>query len=175
MNEILGGGFASRMFSNVRSKKGLAYSVYGSLGSGFYQPGLFRAGLQTKSSTTFKAIEAVKAEINGIVQTPPTRPELKRAKDSILNSFIFHYDSKSKVLAQQMNYAFYGLPADFLEQFRANIDKVTAAEVSRVARQYVHPDQLAVLIVGKSAEFDEPLANLGNVTTLDISIPPATP
>src|ERR1044071_4655762 len=172
MNEVLSGSFASRMFSNVRSKKGLAYSVYGSLGSDYYQPGLFRAGLQTKSSTMSKAIEAVRAEIVGIIDTPPSQDELKRAKDSILNSFVFHYDSKAKILSQQMTYAFYGLPSDFLEQYRANIEKVTISDVSRVARQYVHPDKLAILVVGKEADFDQPMASLGKVTTIDISIPP---
>jgi len=172
LNEVLGGGFASRLFSNVRSKKGLAYSVYGSVGAGFYEPGLFRAGLQTKSATTLKAIEAVRAEITGIIQNPPSEAELKRAKDSILNSFIFHYDSKAKILAQQMTYAFYGLPADFLEQYRTNIEKVTSADVARVARQYIHPDQLALLVVGKAADFDQPLAKLGKVTPVDITIPP---
>src|SRR5437867_1480045 len=172
MNEVLGGGFASRMFSNVRSKKGLAYNVYGSLDSDYYQPGLFRAGLQTKSSTTTKAIEAVKAEITGIIDNPPSEAELKRAKDAILNSFIFHYDSKPKILTQRMTYAFYGLPSDFLEQYRANIEKVNIADVARVARQYVHPDKLAILVVGKAADFDQPLANLGKVTPIDITIPP---
>jgi predicted Zn-dependent peptidase len=172
MNEVLGGGFASRMFSNVRSKQGLAYNVYGSLGSDYYQPGLFRAGLQTKSSTTTKAIAAVKAEITGIIDNPPSDAELKRAKDAILNSFIFNYDSKAKVLSQQMTYAFYGLPADFLERYRANIEKVTVADVTRVARQYVHPGQLAILVVGKASDFDQPLSNLGKVIPIDITIPP---
>jgi predicted Zn-dependent peptidase len=171
MNEVLSGGFASRMFSNVRSKKGLAYSVFGSLGSDYNQPGIFRAGLQTKSSTTVKAIEAVKAEITGIIDTPATEAELKRAKDGILNSFVFNYDSKAKILSQQMTYAFYGLPADFLEQYRANIEKVNVADVVRVAKKYVHPDKLAILVVGKAADFDQPLDSLGKVTAIDISIP----
>jgi zinc protease len=171
MNEVLGGGFASRLFSNVRSKKGLAYSVYGSVGADYSEPGLFRAGLQTKSSTTVKAIEAVKAEVVAIVDTPPTEAELKRAKDSLLNSFVFNFDSRAKILGQQMTYAYYGFPADFLERYRANVEKVTIADVSRVAKQYVHPDQLAVLVVGKAADFDQPLSTLGKVTPVDITIP----
>ena len=172
MNEVLGGGFASRMFSNVRSKKGLAYNVYGGVGSDYYQPGLFRAGLQTKSSTTAKAIEAVKAEVVGIIENPPSEAELKRAKDSILNSFIFNYDSKEKILSEQMTYAFYGLPPDFLDQYRSNIEKVTVADVARVAKKYIHPDQFAVLVVGNSVDFDQPLTSLGKVTPVDISILP---
>lgn len=172
MNEILGGGFSSRMFSNVRSKQGLAYSVYGNLGSDFLQPGLFRAGLQTKLANTSKAIVAVRAEIAGIIENPVTAAELKRAKDSILNSFIFNYDSKERVLSQQMTYAFYGLPENFLEQYRANIEKVQAADVTRVAKKYVHPDQLSILVVGKASELDQPLSNSGKVATVDITIPP---
>jgi zinc protease len=155
----------------VRSKKGLAYSVYGSVGSGFFEPGMFRAGLQTKSSTAIKGIQAIKTEIDEIISKPATDDELKRAKDAILNSFVFHYDSKGKILGQQMTYAFYGLPEDFLDQYRANIEKVTIADVSRVAKKYVHPDQLAVLVVGKAADFDQPLQVLGKVTTVDITIP----
>jgi predicted Zn-dependent peptidase len=172
MNEVLGGGFASRMFSNVRSHKGLAYGVSAYLGSDYYQPGQFRAGLQTKSANLTKAIAAVKAEISGIIENPPDDVEMKRAKDSILNSFVFNYDSKRKVLSQQLTYAFYGLPDDFLEQYRANVEKVTRDDVARVAKKYVHPEQLAILVVGKSADFDQPLTNMGKVTTVDITIPP---
>jgi zinc protease len=172
MNEVLSGSFASRMFSNVRSKKGLAYSVYGSLGSSFNHPGLFRAGLQTKLANTTKGLDAVRAEVIGMIEKPATTEELKLAKDSILNSFIFNYDSKEKILSQQMTYAYYGLPSDYLEQYRANIEKVTAADVARVAQKYLHPDQLAILVVGKATELDQPLTNLGKVTAIDITIPP---
>ena len=172
MNEAFGGGFSARLFSNVRSKKGLAYSVRGGLGADFLYPGTFQAGLQTASSNMSRAIDAMKFEINDLIANPPSDEEIKRAKDSILNSFIFNYDSRRKILAQQMNYAFYGLPADYLETYRANIEKVTREDVARVAKAYVKPEQLSVLVVGKAADFDKPLAELGAVTTLDIAIPP---
>jgi zinc protease len=98
--------------------------------------------------------------------------EMKKAKDAILNSFIFEFDSKQKVLAERMRYEFYGFPPDFLEQFRAGIDKVTTADVDRVARKYVHPEKMAVLVVGNSKDFDRQLSTLGKVTPVDISIPP---
>ena len=97
--------------------------------------------------------------------------EMKKAKDSILNSFIFEFDSKEKVLAERMRYEFYGFPPDFLEQYRANIEKVTAADVDRVARKYIHPDKMAVLVVGNAKDFDRALSTLGTVTPVDISIP----
>ncbi|HET9298705.1 MAG TPA: pitrilysin family protein, partial [Candidatus Polarisedimenticolaceae bacterium] len=115
MNEVLGGGFASRLFSNVRSKKGLAYGVYGGVGAGFEVPGIFQVAMGTKSETTIAGIDALREEVEGLKTNPPTEAEIKRAKDGILNSFIFNYDSRAEVLGQQMVYAYHGLPANFLE------------------------------------------------------------
>jgi zinc protease len=70
-----------------------------------------------------------------------------------------------------MGYEFYGYPADFLERFRAAVEKVTVADVERVARKYIHPEKFAVLVVGNSKDFDRPLSSFGKVTPLDITIP----
>lgn len=144
----------------------------GGVGSAFDHPGLFQISAATKSGTTAKAIDAVYAEIVGLKTTPPTEDELRKAKDSILNSFVFEFDSKGKVLAEQMSHEFYGYPADFLERYRAGIEKVTLADVERVAEKYVHKDRLAILVVGKASDFDRPLSSSGAVTALDITIPP---
>jgi zinc protease len=172
MNELLGGSFASRLFSNVRSEKGLAYNVFGAVGSGYVQPGLFQLGMQTKSQTMTQAVAALRQEIDALLSAPPSASEVARAKASILESFVFNYTSKAGILSQQMTYAYYGLPSDFLERYRANVEKVTPDDVARVAKQYIHPDQLALLVVGKAADFDRPVDSLGKVTTLDITIPP---
>ncbi len=171
MNEVLGGGFAGRLFSNVRSAKGLAYSVGGGVGAGYLHPGLFRVVMQTKSSTMAAGVEALREEIRGMLDHPPTEEELQRAKESILNSFVFNYDSKSEILFQQMTYAYYGLPSDFLERYRANIEKVRREDVIRVARKFIHPEQLTLLVLGNPDDFDRPLSRFGEVTVLDITIP----
>ena len=72
-------------------------------------------------------------------------------------------DSKGKVLQEKMLYEFYGYPPDYLERYRAAIEKVTPADVARVAAKYVHKDQLAVVVVGKAADFDRPLSSFGRV------------
>ena len=171
MNEVLGGSFASRLFSNVRSEKGLAYSVWGGVGSSFVRQGIFQVAVSTKSETMSESVAALREEVNGIINNPATADELKRAKESILNSFVFNYDSRGKILAQQMTYAYYGMPEDYLEQYRANIEKVTAEDVARVAKKYIHPDRLVLLVVGKSADFDKPVSTFGDVAALDITIP----
>jgi zinc protease len=172
MNEVFGGGFSSRLFQNVRTKKGLAYAVWGGVGTGYDYPGYFQVAMGTRNESTAAGIDALFEEVEGIVERPATEEELQRAKDAILNSFIFRFDTKAKVLNQQVTYEFYGYPPDFLERYRHEIDKVTAADVARVAREYVHRDQLAVLVVGKAADFDRPLSSFGPVTEIDITIPP---
>jgi zinc protease len=175
MNEVLGGGFASRLFSNIRTKEGLAYDVGGGVGAAFDHPGILRISAGTKSSSTGAAIEALRRQVNELLKTGVTEREVRRAKDSILNSFVFEFDSKEKVLAERMRYEFYGYPADFLERYRSGIDKVTAADVDRVARKYLHPDRFAILVVGNEKDFDRNLASFGKVTTVDISIPQKKP
>jgi zinc protease len=171
MNEVFSGGFSARLFTNVRSKKGLAYSVGGSIGTSYDYPGLFSVSTSTKSGTTAAAIDALYEEIENIKKTPATPEELQKAKEAILNSFVFRVDSRAKVLFEKMTYEFYAYPLDFLERFRAGIEKVTAEDVARAATTYIHKDKLAVLVVGKAADFDRPLDSFGPVTTLDITIP----
>jgi len=175
MNEIFGGGFSSRLFNNVRAAKGLAYSIGGGVGSGFNHPGLTNIRMQTKSSTTVTGIRALYEEIDKMHEKSPDADELQRAKDQILNSFIFRFDSPAKVLSEKMAYEFYHYPLDFLERYRSEIEKVTADQVTQAARKYLQKDRLAVLVVGNDSEFDKPLSSLGTVTKVDITIPPPPP
>jgi len=172
MNEIFGGGFSSRLFNNVRAAKGLAYNIGGGVGTSFSHPGMTNIEMQTKSDTTVVGIQALYEEIDKMQQKAPDADELKRAKDQILNSFIFRFDSPGKVLREKMAYEFYHYPLDFLERYRSEIDKVTAEQVTQVARKYIQKDKLAVLVVGNDAEFEKSLSSLGPVTKVDIAIPP---
>jgi zinc protease len=172
LNEAFGGGFSSRLFRNIRTALGLAYNVGGSVGARFDHPGVLQLSMGTKSGTTVQSIQALYAQIDDLKAHPIAEDEIKRAKDSILNSFVFNLDSPEKLLREQMSYAFYGYPADFLERYRSGIEKVEAADVARVAAKYLHKDRLAVLVVGNPAEFDKPMSSLGSVKEIDISIPP---
>ncbi|HJW98999.1 MAG TPA: pitrilysin family protein [Terriglobales bacterium] len=175
MNEIFGGGFSSRLFKNLRSKQALAYSVGGGIGAGYNHPGLIDISMGTKSGSTAKAIAGLYQQIQDLLKNPPDETELKQAKDSILNGFIFAYDSPDKILGEQLTYELYGYPKDFLERFRGAVEKVTSADVHRVARKYIDQSKLAVLVVGNPKDFDKPLEEFGPVTKLDISIPTAPP
>ena len=171
-NEAFGGGFSSRLFRTIRTQKGLAYAVGGGIGSGFDHFGIVRLAMGTKSATTLESIQALDEQIDDVAKHPITEAEIKSAKDSILNSFIFNLDSPDKILRERMAYEFYGYSQDYLEKFRAGVEKVTPADVARVAAKYLHKDKLAMLVVGNPAEFDKALSSLGPVTTVDITIPP---
>jgi zinc protease len=112
-------------------------------------------------------------EIHELKTKPFTAAELASAKDQLLNSFIFHYDSKEKVLAEATELEFYGYPADFLMKYRAGIEAVTLADLERVANKYIDPSKLAILVVGNEAQYETPLTalNLGPVQPIDITIP----
>jgi zinc protease len=171
-NEAFSGGFSSRLFNDIRTGRGLAYNVGGGIGTNFGHPGILQFVAGTKSQSTIESIQALDEDIDDLAKHPITDEEIKHAKDAILNAFIFRLDSPDKVLAERMTYEFYGYPADWLDKFPVEIQKVTAADANRIAAKYVHRDQLAVLVVGNTKEFDKPLSSLGAVKEIDIKIPP---
>jgi zinc protease len=171
MNEILSGGFSGRLMNKIRSEMGLAYGVGGGVGQEWDHPGMFRIWMGTKSESTAQAVEALRDQMSALENKPFTADELALAKESILNSFIFTMDSRAKILNQQMNLEFYGYPADYYRQYVSHIQSVTAEDVARVAKKYVSPNQLSVLVVGKEKDFDKPVSSLGTVSKIDVTIP----
>jgi zinc protease len=171
-NEAFGGGFSSRLFNDIRTKRGLAYGVGGGVGTNFGHPGMLQIAMGTKSESTVDAIQALDEDIDDLSKQPITEEEIQRAKDAILNAFVFRLDSPDKILGERMVYEYYGYPPDWLDKYQAEIKKVTAADVNRVAAKYLHKDQLARLVVGNLKEFGKPLSSLGAVKQIDITIPP---
>jgi len=168
MNYILGGGgFTSRMMSEVRSARGLAYDVRTSFRRRTLR-GPFLAVCGTKSSSTVQAIELMRSLMENIRREPVSDEELDTAKNAIINSFVFAYTSNAQIAEQEMLIDYYGYPPDFLKTYTDHIAKVTKEDVLRVAREYLHPDRLTIVTVGKESAFDRPLSELGKVTYLSL-------
>lgn len=164
MNDILGGGgFASRLFQEIRTRQGLAYSAGSIFQPGNLDLGIFLAYSETKSKTTLKTISATIEEIKRIRRELVAKDELEQAKDSFLNSFIFSFSSPTQVVNRQMRLEYYGLPMDFLETFRDRVAQVTREDILRVAKRYLHPKGLIILTVGRQEEFESQLSTLGKV------------
>jgi zinc protease len=174
MADILGGGgFRSRLVQQVRSKLGYAYSVGARWGAAYDHPGLFVAAAGTKSATTVKAARAMMEEIHRIRTSEVSDEELRTAKESVLNSFVFNFDTKAKTLNRLLTYEYYGYPKDFIFQYKKKLEAVTKADVLRAAKTHLHPDRMTIVVVGKPADFDQPLSALLHqpVIPLDITIP----
>ncbi|MBC8218466.1 MAG: insulinase family protein [Planctomycetes bacterium] len=171
MNRILGGGFTGRLFKNVRSREGLAYSVFGGYSANYEYPGEFYVGCQTKSESTVRAIRAMLREVEKMTESEVTDEELALAKDSFLNSFVFNFDTKGEIVSRIMTYEYFGYPADFLQKIKDNVEKVSKEDVLRVARKHLKPGTVQILAVGRPDDFDEPLSTLGPVNEIDITIP----
>ena len=170
-NRILGIGFTSRLVKNVRSRLGLAYSVFGVYTADYDHKGILYIGCQTKSESTVKAIRAMLEEVKKMTENEVTDEELAVAKDSYLNSFVFNFDSKGEIVRRLMTYDYYGYPSDFLMKTKESIENVTKADILRVSKKNLKYDAMQILAVGNPADFDEPLSALGKVNEIDITIP----
>ena len=171
MNDILN-GFGGRLFNELRSRQGLAYSVYGIWNPRFDYPGTFVAGGQTRTETTVQFIKSLETEIKRLQTQTVTTKELNRAKDSTLNSFVFNFQDPSQTLSRLMRYEYYGYPADFLFRYQKAVNSTTVADVKRVAQKYLKPENLVTLVVGNQTGIKQPLTSLATkVTTIDITIP----
>nr|MDJ0704103.1 insulinase family protein [Leptolyngbyaceae cyanobacterium MO_188.B28] len=173
LNEVLN-GFGGRLFNEIRSRQGLAYLVYAFWAARYDYPGTFIGGGQTASETTVPFIRSFFGEIDRVRTAPITREELDRAKDSVLNSFVFNFQRPAQTLSRLIRYEYYDYPSDFVFQFQRGVEAATIEDVLQAAKTHLKPDQLTTLVVGNAAEIDPPLTNLGDnlkVTPVDITIP----
>jgi zinc protease len=171
VNQILSGSFGARLFSNIRSKQGLAYDVHGGVGLQWDRPGMAILSMSTKTQTTGKGIDALISESRKMVSNPPTEEEVANAKASILNSFVFSVDSPAKVLGKYLTYEYYGYPSTWLKTFRHGIEQVTVTQVREAAKQHLRPQDFAILVVGPREGTKPALTQYKDIQELDIRIP----
>jgi zinc protease len=173
MSDILGGGFQSRLFQQVRTKLGYAYDVSASWGADYDHPGIFEIESSTKSASTTDTLKAINAEVERIRTQEVTAEELESAKETVLNGFIFNFDTPSKTLNRLLTYRYYGYPDDFIFQYQKAVKDVTRAEILRVAKQYLDPAKFVIVAVGNPKDFGTPLTSLGlPVSDIDLTITP---
>ena len=172
---ILGGGPQSRIADRLRTKLGIPNDVSAAWNAGYGNPGLFEISGSTKSVSTVATLKAILEEIDRIRSAEVTEDEWRNARDAAVNSLVFTHDSRAKLFARQMMLDYYGYPKDFLPQYQKALQAVTRADVLRVAKQYLNPANLTVVVAGNPAMFGESLEKLGTVTKLDLTIPEAKP
>ncbi|MGP1683869.1 MAG: M16 family metallopeptidase, partial [Giesbergeria sp.] len=147
-NYVLGGGgFVSRLYLEVREKRGYAYSVY-SYFLPLAQEGPFQIGLQTKKEQAGEALARVRVVLEEFLAQGPSAAEMKAAKQNLVGGFALRIDSNRKLLEQVAMIGFYRLPLTWLDDFAARVGKVSAAEVRAVFARRVRPDNLVTVVVG---------------------------
>ncbi len=160
LNEVLN-GFGGRLFNEIRSRQGLAYSVYAFWSPRFDYNGIFIGGGSTRSEATVPFVQSMYQELEKIREQPITETELAFAKDSVLNSFVFNFQTPSQTLSRLIRYEYYGYPDDFVFQFRDGVEQATTASVLEAAQVNLDPEKLITIVVGNAAEIEPDLSNAG--------------
>jgi zinc protease len=170
INDLLN-GFGGRLFNEVRSRQGLAYSVYGAWNPNYDYPGQFIAGGQTQTESTVPFIKSVLAEITKLQENPIREQELINAQESILNSFVFNFQNPSQTLSRLIRYEYFDYPEDFIFQYQEGVKNTTVEDIQRVAKQYLKPEQAITLVVGNNSAIAPPLSSLKKeVATIDLTL-----
>jgi predicted Zn-dependent peptidase len=163
LDYILGsGGFRSRIFQEVRSNRGLAYSA-GSFYEGRQGYGSFGAYAMTKSESTGQVLTLMEGILKDARESRVPAQDLHLAKRSIVNSYIFSFTSSHMIAFQYMMLEFQGLPTKFLAEYPAKIDAVSREDVLKAAERYLDPDKKTIFVLGDQEKFDEPLKSFGEV------------
>jgi len=166
-NYILGEGGTSRLFADIRSRMGLAY-VVGSFYTEPEGPGLAGVGGQTKAESTLQIISAFENELKKFTGEEPSAEEMGTAKDSILNSFIFRFNSPARIVAEKASLEFYGYPSDYLDNYPANVSRVSPGQVLEAAKKYFSVDQMKITVVGNKSKFGGSLDKFGKVVVIPL-------
>lgn len=169
-NDILGGSsFRSRLFNDVRTKRGLAYSVGSGLRASVYDEGVWLMRAETKLSSTQEVVNRFVANMERMRNEPVTDAELEEAKEAYVNSFVFSFTSASSIVARLMDLEYDGLPKDWLQQIRDKVVKLTKDDIQRAAKTHFNPDRLRILAVGSGDALSKVLASFGEVKEITLA------
>ena len=168
-NDILGGSsFRSRLFNDVRTKRGLAYSVGSRLNAGVHDQGVWLMRAETKLPSTHEVIERFVANMERMRTEPVTNEELEEAKEAYVNSFVFSFASPSAILNRLIELEYDGLPKDFLQQLRDRVVKLTKEEILAAAKKHWHPDRLTIVAVGLGEALPRVLSGFGDAKEIKL-------
>ncbi len=164
-----GGGFISRMTGQVRTTAGLAYSVGTYVYNRPYRGTLF-AYCQTKAESMSAAIDMMLEIMRNVKENGITAEEMETAHESIINGYVFNYDTPAKYVKQKAFLELMDFPADQMQIDLDAFQKVTLEDCNRVAAKYIEPDKLAFVITGNKKLFDKPLSTYGPVHEVSMDI-----
>jgi zinc protease len=166
---LLGGEGSNRLHQVLRTERGLAYAAQADMNA-FLRGGDFQAHTSTRSDATGEVIRLIVEEFWRLQRERVSEVELGGAKAYLTGSYPLTLETPDQIAVQVLNQLFYGLPLEQLQTFRDRVNAVTADDIQRVARAYLRPDRLAVVLVGNANAFASQLkrAGLNGIETLDL-------
>jgi predicted Zn-dependent peptidase len=169
-NDILGGSsFRSRLFNDVRTKRGLAYSVGSRLISGVHDQGIWLMRAETKLLSTQEVISRFVVNMERMRTESVTDNELAEAKEAYVNSFVFSFASASAIVGRLIELEYDGLPMDFLQQLRARVVALTKEEILAAAKKHFNPERLTIIAVGPGEALPKLLSGFGEVKEIRLA------
>jgi predicted Zn-dependent peptidase len=172
LNQILGGGSASRLFMNLREDKGFTYGAYSSIDADKLV-GTISASASVRSEVTDSAVYEFVYEIKNLVDKGVTQEELDKAKAELAGSFGRSLEQPGTVANFALNTARYNLPKDYYATYLQKLNSYTVADINATAKRLIEPDKFIITTVGNGAEIKEKLAQFGEVVEYDIMGEPA--
>jgi predicted Zn-dependent peptidase len=172
LNQILGGGSASRLFMNLREDKGFTYGAYSSIDADKLV-GTISASASVRSEVTDSAVYEFVYEIKNLVEKGVTQVELDKAKAELAGSFGRSLEQPGTVANFALNTARYNLPKDYYATYLQKLNSYTVADINATAKRLIEPDKFIITTVGNGAEIKEKLAQFGEVMEYDIMGEPA--
>ncbi|MCB4756757.1 MAG: insulinase family protein, partial [Elusimicrobia bacterium] len=166
-NTVLGGGGSSRLFADIRSRLGLAY-VVGSFSIEPKGPGLAGVVCQSKADSTVAALEALEKELDQFTREEPSAEEISLAQDSLVNSFVFRFNSAAQIVSERASIEYDGYPSDYLDTYTQKIRKVGPPDILNAAKKYFSKEGMKIVIVGDKTKFDAPLSSVGEVIEIPL-------
>jgi zinc protease len=158
--KVLGGEGANRLHRVLRSERGLTYGASADL-TALQRSGYIEADTDTRSSTTAETLRLLVDEIWRLTRDRVGERELNGAKEYATGSFPLTIETPSQIALQVLNAVFYGLDLNQLQTYRDRVDAVSVDDVQRVARAYLHPEQLTIVLVGDASTFVDQLPAAG--------------
>lgn len=168
--KILGGEGANRLHRVLRSERGLTYGASAEI-EAFLQAGDFAAETDTRSSATGEVLKLIVDEIARLQRERVSERELADAQAYLAGNFPLTIETPDAIAAQVLNVLFYGLPLEELETYRERVNAITPDDIQRVARLYLKPDRLSVVLVGNARAFTRQLAAAGFPKFEQIDLP----
>lgn len=174
MGQVLGGGTDGRLFQILRQQKGWTYGAYASL----VRPrdvGHFRAAASVRTEVTDSALAEMLAQVRRIRTETVSAAEFEGAKSYLLGSYPLRFETPAQIASRVAEARLQGLPVEQVRDYRRRIEAVTPADVQRVARRWLHPDSLVIVVVGDASKVLPGLQKIAPVSVVDVEGKPVDP